>query len=209
MGCVNRWQMTRIVTSPDLEPVLSLDEAKNHLRVDDEGSPPSHPDDTLIQSFIAGAINELDGIDGWLGRALVTQQWSLSIDWFPEWEILLPLPPLQSVQSVVYVDRDGVDVTLDTSDYRVIASDSDPGRIEPSYRKCWPCTRHQSGAVTISFTSGYGAPSDVPEIIRNYIRLRIGQLYEHRELVAMGVSVAPVPYLRDSLESFRRRVRAV
>ena len=209
MSCVNRWQMTRIITSPDLEPVLSLDEAKIHLRIDDEGSPPGHPDDTLIESFITGAINELDGIDGWLGRALVTQQWSLSIDWFPEWEILLPLPPLQSVESVVYVDRDGVDITLDPANYRVIASDSDPGRIEPDFGKCWPCTRQQSNAVTISFTCGYGAPSNVPEIIRNYIRLRVGQLYEHRELVAIGVSVAPVPYLRDSLESYRRRVRAV
>lgn len=209
MRCLNRWEMTRLLSSPDLDPVLSLEEARLHVRVDAEGSPPTHPDDTLIQSYVQAATDELDGIEGWLGRALVTQIWRLNLDYFPAWEIPLPLPPLQSVDAITYIDADGVEQTLATANYRVIISDSDPGRVEPAYGLSWPATRSQSGAVAITYTCGYGEPSDVPEAIRNYIRLRLGQYYEHRELVAMGVSVAPVPYLRDSLESFRRRVRPV
>ena len=209
MRCMNRWEMTRIVSSPDMEPVLSLEEARLHVRVDAEGSPPTHPDDTLIQDYVQAATNEIDGVEGWLGRALVTQSWRLRLDYFPAWEIRLPLPPLQSVDAITYVDGDGVEQTLATANYRVVTSDSDPGRVEPAYGLSWPATRAQSGAVAITYTCGYGAPADVPEAIRTYVRLRLGQFYEHRELVAMGVTVAPVPYLRDSLESFRRSVRPV
>ena len=174
-----------------------------------EGSPPAHPDDALIASFVQAAINELDGIDGWLGRALVTQTWQLVLDTFPACAIRLPLPPLQSVDSISYIDGDGASQTLDPADYRVFAPDSDPGRVEPAYGLSWPAVRGQSGAVTITYTCGYGDPADVPELIRTYIRLRVGQYYENRELVATGVSVAPIPYLRDSLESYRRSVRPV
>jgi hypothetical protein len=79
--------------------------------------------------------------------------------------------------------------------------------VEPAFGAAWPAIRRQSGAVSIDYICGYGAPADVPELIRCYIRLRVGQFYEHREMVAVGVSAVPVPYLRDSLESYRRRVR--
>jgi hypothetical protein len=85
----------------------------------------------------------------------------------------------------------------------------DPARVEPLYGTSWPFTRSQAGAVSITYTCGFGAPDDVPDLIRNYIRLRVGQYYENRELVAIGVTVQPIPYLRDSLENYRRSVRPV
>jgi uncharacterized phiE125 gp8 family phage protein len=210
MSRLNEWRMTRLATSPDLDPVLSLTEARQHLRVDAFGSPlPEHEDDTLVRSYVQAAINELDGIDGWLGRALVTQSWRLTLDYFPASPIKLPLPPFQSLTAITYVDGDGAEQTLPAAAYRVISSDSDPAQVEPAFGTSWPATRDQSGAVSITYVCGYGEPADVPELIRNYIRVRLGQFYEQRELVAMALPIQPVPFLRESLESFRRRVRPI
>jgi hypothetical protein len=62
--------------------------------------------------------------------------------------------------------------------------------------------RCQPGAVEILYDAGY---ESIPEMIRAYAKVRLGQLYEFRELVVAGVSIAPVPYLLDSLENFRAR----
>jgi uncharacterized phiE125 gp8 family phage protein len=200
------WELTRAPGAPAIAPVLSLEEARLHLRVDAAGG--SHPDDTLIQAYVQAATDELDGGDGWLGRALCTQQWLLTLDSFPAGAIKLPLPPLQTVDSIGYVSLDGAAQTLSPSAYRVLDW-SDPARVEPVYGTSWPATRGQADAVSITFTCGFGDPADVPELIRNYIRLRVGQSYENRELVAMGVTIAEIPFLRDSLENFRRSVRPV
>lgn len=192
-----------LITPPD-DPIITLEDARLQCRLDAWGSPPVNPEDPLLQSYIAGATNELDGVDGWLNRALCTQTWQLTLNYFPCRAIKLPLPPLQSVTSVIYDNADGTAATIDPADYRVI-TDTDPGRvIAPSG---WPATQAQDGAVRITFVAGYGAPEDVPEIIRNYIRARVAQLYNFRELTQHSGSgqVSPVPYMRDNLESIRAR----
>jgi uncharacterized phiE125 gp8 family phage protein len=203
MAC---WEMTRLAAPTAL---LSLEEARLHLRVTAEGTPPAHPDDTLIQSFVQAATNELDGTEGWLGRALATQSWRLTLDAFPVGAIRLPLPPLQTVDRIGYTAPDGTPTVLAPSAYRVIKSDTDPARVEPAFGSPWPAIRGQSAAVEIDYTCGFGAPTDVPELIRQHIRLRLGQFYENREMVAIGVAVAEIPFQANSLENFRRRVRPV
>ena len=202
------WLMTRV--NAPAAPVLSLEEARLHLRVGALDTPmPPHPEDALIASFVQAAIDDLDGVDGWLGRALVTQTWRLDLDGFPLCAIKLPLPPLQSVSEIRYVAVDGTETVLAPSAYRVVTSDSDPGRIEPAYGTNWPAVRRQAAAVSITYVCGFGDPADVPEPIRTYVRLHLGQLYENRELVAAGGAVAEIPYFRNSLENFRRSVRPV
>jgi hypothetical protein len=56
--------MLRLVTLPN-KSVLTHDEAKAHLRVDD----------TLITALIAAATARLDGRDGILGRCLRSETW--------------------------------------------------------------------------------------------------------------------------------------
>lgn len=204
-------QMHRV--TPPAKPVLTLAEARAQCRIDALGSPPVHEDDELLGRFVAGATAELEGMEGWLGRALLTQTWRLTLPGFPRCGsgshsgVPLPLPPLQSVTSIGYTDPDGVEQTLAGSAYRVI-TEARVGRVEPVYGTSWPSTRTQSDAVKITFTCGYGADeTDVPEDIRNYVRARTGQLYEHRELVIAGTIIAEVPHMRNSLES--RRVHGV
>lgn len=62
-----------LIEPPEQDEVLTLADAKQHLRVDFED------DDGVIESYIAAAIQNIDGRDGWLGRALVEQTWELRL----------------------------------------------------------------------------------------------------------------------------------
>lgn len=187
------------VTAP-ATTILSLAEAWLHLRLDpNDGA--STPEDSLITSLIAAATSEIDGGPGWLNRALITQTWKLTLDEFPCWQIRLPLPPLQSVTHVKYIDANGTEQTLSSALYRVM-TDGEPGYIEPIYNGSWPVTRDESGAVRITFVCGYGAASAVPELIKAYMKFRVGQMFEHREAVIAGAAIAEVPWAKEMLASY-------
>jgi uncharacterized phiE125 gp8 family phage protein len=176
----------RLITAPATEP-LSVAEAKKHLNV-------THSDDDeYISSLITAARMHIDGKDGILGRALVTQTWELVLDTFPD-DILIPLPPLQSVAFVTYVDGDGVEQTLATDQYTV-DNVSEPGWIVAGPNG-WPSTGDYINAVTVRFTAGYEV---VPEPIKRALRLMIGHFYENREDVVTGVSVTKLPNASEML----------
>lgn len=176
--------MTLILeTAPDVD-VVSLDEMKAHIRQDgDLGT----SEDDVIQTFIEAATRKLDGRDGLLGRCLITQAWTLTLDRFPA-EIAVPLPPCQSVDSITYFDDAGVSQTLSADTYQVAGIGAAEGaRIVPAYGKSWPSTRRMLEAVTVHFTAGYGDdPDDVPEPIRTAIKMHVAHLHENRESVLVG-----------------------
>lgn len=175
--------------APAVEP-LTLEEAKIHLRVDDGA------EDTLIESLIKAFRSSIDGKDGWLNRALITQTWDLHLDRFPadsRTPIQIPLPPLQSVTHVKYYDADGILQTLSSANY-FVDSVSEPARLFPAYNLSWPTTRERPNAVNVRFVAGYGAAAgSIPEAIRQAGLLQIGHWYANRESVAVGVSVAEMP----------------
>lgn len=215
------------ITAPAAD-IFTLEEVRQHLRLDACGSPPTHPDDSLLAMLIDIATSELDGANGWLGRALINQTWLLTLNGFPptvvnSWyrgestgdRIFLPLtsekysgvsPAPAPVTSVTYLDPDGLTITMVAgTDYEVV-TDHDPIYIQPIYGNAWPSTRCAWGTVRVTYQAGYGAAgSDVPAVIRNYMLVRIGQLYEFREMVIAGTTVAEVPFYRDSLENIRLR----
>jgi hypothetical protein len=74
--------------APAVEP-LTLEEAKNHLRVDAD----IDEDDALINNLIAAARQDCEKFQN---RAYITQTWELWLDAWPEKDYIeLPLPPLQ------------------------------------------------------------------------------------------------------------------
>ena len=165
-----------VVTPPAVEPV-SLVEAKLHLRVD------ISDDDNLITALIETAREMVEGIGR---RAMITQVWNYILDEFPSSdEIVLPMPPLQSVASIKYKDTAGDESTFSSDDY-IVNTDTEPGKVVLAYGASWPSTSlYPTGAITVQFTAGFGdASTDVPEKYRQAMLLLIGHWYENREAIA-------------------------
>lgn len=174
------------VTAPATEPV-SLGEAKAHLRVD------ISDDDALINNLIAAARRHIELT--LCNRAFITQDWDYFLKEFPEGDTIeIPLPPLQSVTSLKYKDKDGVETILPTTEY-IVDANATPGRVILAYGKSWPSfTPYPSNPVAIRFKAGYGAATAVPEEIKQAIKILVGHLYEYRELVVIGTILHEIPF---------------
>jgi len=172
------------LSAPAAEP-LTLAEAKLHLQLEDSFT----DDDELISGFIGTAREIAEHITG---RALITQQWRYSVDTFPVDSMGLPLPKLQSVQAVSYLDNNGTRQTLANTEYDVI-TDELVGRIIPAYGKSWPSCRNHPGSVRVDYTCGYGAASDVPFSIKQWMKLMIRAAYDNRSAIVEGQSMRDIP----------------
>lgn len=187
-----------LVTPPAVEPVDAI-ECCYRLRIEADAA-----EEADVAAMIQSARQEIDGAMGWLGRALLTQTWDLQLDAFACSAIEVPLPPLQSVTSVKYLDQDGAEQTLSPSVYRVVSGGDRPSSIELAYGQTWPATRSVSAAVTVRFVAGWTAPSLVPAPIRTWIMARVGGLYAQREdLVLTGQQVTIAPNLEHMLAPYR------
>src|SRR4030067_2296692 len=86
-------------------------------------------DDTDIAMLITAARKMAET---YTLHALVTQTWELVLDGFPTGGIVVPMPPLQSVTSVKYIDTDGVQQTLDAL-LSSVDTDSIPALLRPRH----------------------------------------------------------------------------
>lgn len=182
-----------LITAPDQDDVLTLAAAKKHLRID------FNDDDDLIDSYIAAAVQNLDGRDGWLGRALAPQLWELRLPAFDGPEIKVPLPPLIAVESVTYYDAGDVLRTLAADQYEV-AGIGGFGKARVVLRSGlrWPETARRIEAVMVRFSAGYVTNDDppaaaVPAPIVTAIKRQVGAMYEHREAVVVGSNATTLP----------------
>ena len=155
-----------LVTAP-IETPVSLSEAKLHLRVDGE------VEDTLVAALIEAATGHIDGPNGTLGRAIMSQTWSQEYSAFGG-DLVLPFGPVKSVTSVTY---DGETF----SDYRLL-SDGRGAFLRVNDDTSWPSN---AGPVTVTFVAGV---DDAPAAIKAAVLLHIGTLYEYRETLAEKVS---------------------
>ena len=169
--------MSLKVTVVPTELPVTLDEVKAHLRET------KATEDADIMSKLRTVVGQLDGPEGLLNRALVSQTLELTVDRFWGRTLELPLPPMVSVTSIAYLDADGDSQTLATSEYRVLntATPTEQGRIELAFGSSWPSTRDVEQAVTITYVAGYGARNAVPEYIRHLILVMVKLLYDGRE----------------------------
>lgn len=196
------------MAGPALEPV-SLQEAKDHIRVDHAD------DDVVVLGLIATARRYVEDVTG---RALITQSWRLNLSGWPsdvagDWmrmvtqdsagAIRIAKSPVQSVESVKYVDEDGTLVTLASNAYVLVQSDIVPTLV-PSYQTTWPTCRLVPDAVRVEFTAGYGdQPESVPPTLRHAVLLLVGHYYANREATSQ-VPILQVPFAIDHLLSTYR-----
>ena len=140
---------------------------------------PESAEDADIESFITVAR---DAVEGHIGRRLINQTWNYYIDEFPcKDHIKIPYAPLVSVASVKYTDCDGTVNTMSTDDY-IVDTNSEPGRIVLPYDGSWPSdTLYPVNPINIEYVAGYGTSTNIPKIIKQAMKLIVGDLYVNRE----------------------------
>jgi len=166
-------------------------------------SSPVSMEDDLLTGFIKAAR---EYSESYQNRAFITQTWELLLDEFPDSPFQLPLPPLQSVESIKYYDKEGNESSIDTADYEV-DTESYKGRVALAYGKSWPSvTLRPMNGVVMQFKAGYGdAAANVPELVRLAIKVLAGHMYENRE--ATDTKEHPeVPFAVHSLLGLKRIV---
>jgi uncharacterized phiE125 gp8 family phage protein len=183
-----------LVTDATEEPV-SLDELKDHLRLDID-------DD---DAYLAGCVTAArQWVEGQTKRNILVKTWDYSIDYEWPWSgsshrIELPLNPVKSIAgtspevfSITYVDTDGVSQTLAQSQYTLV-NRSHHSYIVPAYDVEWPDVRCVPNAITVRFQSGDG--DNIPQQLHRAIMVLAGYFYEVRE------TASNVPMAVESLIS--------
>jgi uncharacterized phiE125 gp8 family phage protein len=180
----------QLIGGPSEEPI-TLEEAKTFLRVDfDE-------DDDLIASLITMARKT---VEHRTRRALITQTWTLTLPCWPcDSVIRIEKPPVQSIGHVKFYDTTGVQQTISSSNYQVIAKPDSPGRVIPISGYSWPGLYDREEAIEVEFTTGYGGVTDVPEEAKQAMNLLIAERYENREPTVVGNIVSSIPGAVESL----------
>lgn len=151
--------MSILITPPSEYPV-TIREVMDHLNNTNDDDTPK----------IARAIRTAtQTIEIFTGRRLITQTREHYFDRFCD-IMELPDPPLQSVESIKYIDHGGVLQTLPETVYTVDTK-STIGRVLRAYDQSWPSTRNIPQAITIRYVAGYGSAEHVPDRFKDAILL--------------------------------------
>lgn len=192
----------RVITPAAVEPV-TLADAAAHLRIDAYGSPAEYPEATLIEAMLVASREYVEHLSG---LTLATQTLELSARSFGalcryEGDAVIELrtAPVLGIDSVTYVDADGVTQTMDATDY-LLDDAALPPTLNLAYGVTgWPVTRDQSNAVRIRFTAGYGIVGSspptaaLPFMLRAAVLLMLGHLYDNREETVRGEGGGTLP----------------
>lgn len=182
----------RVITAPAAYPV-TLAEAKEWARID---STDDAQDGTLTM-IIAAMVAHAEHLTG---RAFVERTLEYTADEFQNC-IALRWSPLIGIDSVKYTNTADVEATVAASDYEVDTY-SEPGKVRPVWGEYWPSLGHGFNPVRIRYRAGYqptGSPTDLtdnsylPAPLRIWMQARITTLYDTREQLIVGASIAAIP----------------
>jgi uncharacterized phiE125 gp8 family phage protein len=170
-----------LLTAPVVEP-LTLAEAKAFLRVE------HGDDDAPITALVAAARAH---VEAQTRRALIDQTWRLVRDAWPDDGRIAVLPePLREVTAARVYDAAGVAHTVSPSAFIVDTAGAAlsfmPGTLTLPGRA--------SAGIEIDIVAGYGAAaSNVPEPLRQAIRLLVAHWYENRAVTPVGQGTITQP----------------
>jgi len=173
---------SNLLNGPAVEP-LTLDEERAFLRVE------HNDDDEVIAALLAGSRIH---VEAQTRRALITQSWRLSFDTWPEDGRLNVRPgPLQSLTAARVYDLANVAHSVSVQAFAPDFGASDLLFVPWTVR---PPLRPNSG-IELDVVAGYGDnPLDVPEPLRQAIRLLVAHWYDNRGLVLPArTQPAPLP----------------
>jgi len=185
--------MTIVQLAQSGPELVSLQEAKAHLRVEDGAS------DVVIDGMVSAAREWVERVTR---RVLVETTFRLDLCGWPRAGVItLPVPPLKTLTSVQYIDDAGVLQTLASDQYQSVnptGPAAPRATLQPAYGVSWPSVRSQPNAVQITFTAGYAADA-FPRVLKVAILLLLTHLFEHRgdasQEMPSAVKVLLAPYV--------------
>jgi uncharacterized phiE125 gp8 family phage protein len=167
-----------LIDGPGAEPV-SLAEAKAFLRLEHDD------EDGLVAALITAARLHVEAATR---RLLVTQNWRIVRDRWPGGIVPIPLAPLQSVVGVRLFPEEGAAATVPSADYWLDAA-STPARLVA--RRGFREPGRPVAGIEIDVVAGYGDAAEVPEPLRQAIRLLVAHWFEDRLLVGAADLLLP------------------
>lgn len=161
--------------------MITLDEAKTHLRV---GDLTSEQDAELMRLIDAAVLD----IEYRTSSAIRSREERLVLDNFPS-VIVLPWWPVQSVVTIYYT-IDNVLMELPHDEYRLDTRQY-PATITPAPLYAWPGMASYPEAVEITAQVGYAT---MPSNLKAAALLLVGHLWENREATttAPGLTILPL-----------------
>jgi len=172
-----------LLSGPAIEPV-TLDEAKAHLRVEHDD------DDDVIAALITGARVH---VEAQTRRALIAQSWRLVRNRWPDNGRIRVLPAPLRVLSAARVYR--LDGSTQPIDVGAFTADIASAPAVLSFASgALPVSGRVVAGIELDVEAGYGeAADDVPQPLRQAIRILVAHWYENRGLIATGAGVAVLP----------------
>lgn len=163
-----------LLTAPAAEP-LTLDEARAFLRVETDD------DDETIAALISAARLY---VETQTRRALLTQSWRLTLDaWPADGRIAVRPGPLRELTAARVFDLEGNATALDLQHF---VPDLGACALVVAPWAVMQPTQIAAG-IALDVSVGYGDTAlDVPEPLRQAMRLLIAHWYENRGLVVPG-----------------------
>jgi len=161
--------MQTIQTVAPATPIVTLEEAKLFAIIDIDD------DDTIIQTMIDTASNY---VEQYTNRQMINATFELINDSFIQ-DMVIPKGKIQSIVSVEYMDENEVYQTLPTTEYYLYG---EYDRYKIHFNDI-PSHKEDMRAVKITFIAGYGTVDDVPAGIKSYIKIKVKDLYEYRDLI--------------------------
>lgn len=170
-----------LVTAPTSEP-LTLAEAKRQCGVADD----INAFNEQIESLTKAAREKVETDTG---RALMSQTWDYTFDLWPCGleAIYLPMAPVSSITSLKYYDTSNVQQTLATTVYdnsRFL--NREPAEIRLKNAQSWPALYGEAGAVTVRFVAGYSSIFNVPESLKQAMKLLLKNWWDNPSATIVG-----------------------
>ncbi|MCE2993550.1 MAG: head-tail connector protein [Alphaproteobacteria bacterium] len=148
-----------------LESPLSLKEAKNFLRIDND------LDDELLTKTISAVTTKFEN---YTGRALIAQDWEVTYRQINKMSISLPIKPVKAIKKIELINYYG---SVSEFEIHNIVLDTKLGEV---FFKIHPF----SYMVRFLYEAGYGETADaVPDDIKSSLLVHIGFLYENRDKI--------------------------
>jgi len=175
------------VTQPTEEPV-SYQEAKDYLRLGLD------QEQTLIESYITSAR---EFCEKYQNKTYLTTVYKYVTDdvAFP---IVLPNPPIQSVEKIEFQKRDGTITEWDNTNY-VVDTSGRFGVIRPAESYELPENLASVNTLQITYTAGNTSTAEVSERVKNAIKLLVSHWYENRVPVSMNTMTYNIQFTVNAL----------